>query len=40
MKHLNLIYYDLRERVEAGEISPYIIPTQDMPADILTKSLP
>ena len=39
MKHLNPIYYGFREQVEAGEILPHFIPTADMPADILTKSL-
>ena len=39
MKYLNPIYYGFREDVEAGEISPYFVPTVDMPADILTKAL-
>lgn len=40
MKHLNPVYYSFGERVEAGEISAHFIPTQDMSANILTKSLP
>jgi len=39
MKHLNPIYYGLREEVEAGETSPHFVPTVGMPVDILTKAL-
>ena len=39
MKHLDLRYYWLRERVEKGDIRLFHVPTKDMPADLLTKSL-
>jgi len=39
MRHRNPIYYGFREEVEAGKISPHLVPTVDMPADILTKAL-
>jgi len=40
MKHLDLRFHWLREKVEAGLISLSYIPTAEMPADILTKGLP
>ena len=40
MKHLDLRYYWLRHAVESGLISIAYLSTQQMPADILTKSLP
>ena len=40
MKHLDLRYYWLREKVESGLISPDYVGTAEMPADILTKALP
>jgi DNA polymerase III delta subunit len=39
MKHLNLIYYGLKEQVEAGKISSRFVRTADIPADILIKAL-
>ena len=39
MKHLPPIYYGFRDSVEDGEISPFYVPTADMPADMLTKAL-
>ena len=39
MKHLDLRYYWLRDAVASGKIAVGYIPTNDMPADILTKSL-
>jgi hypothetical protein len=40
MKHLDLRFHWLREKVEAGLISLSYLPTAEMPADILTKGLP
>jgi Reverse transcriptase (RNA-dependent DNA polymerase) len=40
MKHLDLCYYWLRDKVEAKGISVHYVPTEDMPADLLTKALP
>ena len=40
MKHLPLSYYWLRDEVNKGIIRPVHCPTQEMPADILTKPLP
>ena len=40
MKHLDLQFYWLRDKVEHGSISPDFIPTAEMIADSLTKSLP
>ncbi|TFY53990.1 hypothetical protein EVG20_g9889 [Dentipellis fragilis] len=39
MQHLDLRFYWLREKVEEGIIRPVFIPTDQMPADILTKAL-
>jgi hypothetical protein len=39
MKHLDLRFYWLRNEVERGTISVKHIPTEEMPADILTKAL-
>lgn len=39
MKHLDLRFYWLRDEVEKGTISLKWIPTDEMPADILTKAL-
>jgi hypothetical protein len=39
MKHLDLRFYWLRDVVDEGLISVKHIPTAEMPADILTKSL-
>ena len=40
MKHLDLCQYWLQDIVDKGIISPHFIPTSDMPADLLTKTLP
>jgi len=40
MKHLDLRSYWLRDKVEKGMIYPDIIPTWEMIADCLTKSVP
>ena len=40
MKHLDLAHYWLRDHVGMGEIMPMHISTEDMVADLLTKSLP
>jgi len=40
MKHLDLCYYWLRDKVEQGNIEPLYLRTEDMPADLLTKALP
>ena len=40
MKHLDLRYYCLRDAVEGGVISVFYCPTDQMPADVLTKALP
>jgi len=39
MKHLDLRFYWLRDQVEAGKLVPGFVPTNEMPADILTKAL-
>ena len=39
MKHLDLRYYWLRDEVERGSISVAYVPTDDNPADLLTKPL-
>jgi len=39
MKHLDLRFYWLRDEVEQGKINVVHLPTDLMPADILTKSL-
>ena len=40
MKHLDLRFYWLRDEVGRGTIEPMYMQTDDMPADLLTKSLP
>ena len=40
MKHLDLRFYWLRDEVGRGTIQPMYMQTDDMPADLLTKSLP
>ena len=40
MKHLDLRFYWLRDAVENGQIAPVYVPTEAMPADLLTKALP
>ncbi len=40
MKHLDLRYYWLRDKVECQVIGLSYIPTSQMPADLLTKALP
>lgn len=40
MKHLDIRHYWLRDVVNAGEIDVKYISTKQMPADIMTKSLP
>ena len=40
MKHLDVRYHWIRERVENGEIAVTQITTSDNIADILTKALP
>jgi len=39
MKHLDLRFFWLRDKVTAGSISPPFVPTSDMAADLLTKPL-
>ena len=39
-KHIDTKLHFIRERVENGEFGIHYIPTDDMTADILTKSLP
>ncbi|GLB42956.1 putative reverse transcriptase (RNA-dependent DNA polymerase) [Lyophyllum shimeji] len=40
MKHLDLCWYWLREQVGKKKIAPLHLPTEEMPADLLTKALP
>lgn len=40
MKHLDLCFYWLRDKVEQGYIEPVYLQTDQMPADLLTKALP
>ena len=40
MKHLDLRFYWLRDAVEAGLMAVSYVPTEEMPADLLTKALP
>ena len=40
MKHLDLCFYWLQDEVAKGRIEIKHLCTSDMPADILTKSLP
>jgi hypothetical protein len=40
MKHLDLRYFWLRHQIQSGAIKPEYVPTQEMAADMLTKSLP
>ena len=39
MKHLSLRLFWLRDAVQDGLIAPTFVPTQDMAADVFTKSL-
>ena len=39
MKHLDLRFHWLRDTVEKGSLAPTFIPTNSMPADILTKAI-
>lgn len=39
MKHIELRHFWLCDQVEAKQIAPQYVPTQDMAADIFTKSL-
>ena len=39
-KHIDTKLHFIRERVENGEVAIHYVPTEDMTADILTKSLP
>jgi len=39
MKHLDLCFYWLRDQVGMNRIQPLYLPTEDMPADLLTKPL-
>ena len=39
MKHLDLCFYWLRDMVEKKVIAPAHLPTEEMPADLLTKPL-
>jgi hypothetical protein len=39
MKHLDLRWFWLREKVQEGKITPKFVPTDEMPADVLTKPL-
>ena len=40
MKHLDLAYYWLRDKVEERRIEMEHLQTEEMPADLLTKALP
>jgi hypothetical protein len=40
MKHLDNRFFWLREQVSSGILNPIFIPTDSMPADMLTKALP
>ena len=40
MKHLDLCFYWLRDQVAMRRIEPNYLPTEEMPADLLTKALP
>ena len=40
MKHLDLRFHWLRDKVEHGMINPNFIPTTEMIADSLTKCIP
>ena len=40
MKHLDLCFYWLRDKVQSHVLQPLYLPTEDMPADLLTKALP
>ena len=39
-KHIDIHHHFLRDHIQAGSFSTMWIPTEDMPADIFTKSLP
>ena len=38
-KHINVKYHHFREYIEREDISIYYIPTEDQPADMMTKPL-
>jgi len=38
-KHINICYHFLRHKVESGDITLDYVPTNDQPADVLTKGL-
>ena len=40
MKHLDLAFFWLRDKVQSNIIQPLYLQTEDMPADLLTKALP
>jgi transposase InsO family protein len=40
MKHLDLSFYWLRDKVQRNAILPIYLQTEEMPADLLTKALP
>ena len=40
MKHLDLAFHWIKEKVEEKRIKPVYLPTDEMPADLLTKPLP
>jgi hypothetical protein len=40
MKHLDLCFYWLRDKVQSRILQPLYLPSEDMPADLLTKALP
>ena len=40
MKHLDLCFYWLRDKVQSNILQPLYLPTEDMPADLLKKALP
>ena len=40
MKHLDLSFYWLRDKVQNNTLIPLYLQTEDMPADLLTKALP
>ena len=39
MKHIDVMYHWLREKVEKGLLKLQFVPTDDMVADVLTKTL-
>ena len=40
MKHLDLAFFWLRDKVQSKTLQPLYLRTEDMPADLLTKALP